>query len=209
MLSERRSALQEPVITAGTPEQSRPFSELVMFTGPELLPALFGAKVKQFWATAFRYRRCCFSYEHTLFIGTAGKPMGIALVYDFETKRREDLRSTLIILRHLRWTFLTHMSALRQSGEMLKPLVDTDLYVSNLAVYPEYRSQGYGAKLIEAVQAKAAESGCNRIVLDVETDKKRSIDFYERHGFVIYEETPVLRTRDGDFRFFKMVKLLP
>ena len=55
-------------IRRGKPEDAEIFSELAMFSGPELLPYLLGSKVKSLLKSAFQHERNCFSYEHSLFI---------------------------------------------------------------------------------------------------------------------------------------------
>jgi ribosomal protein S18 acetylase RimI-like enzyme len=75
-------------------------------------------------------------------------------------------------------------------------------------VYPNYRSLGYGAKLLDAVEEEAKKAGAKRMVADVENDNERGIQFYERIGYRIETESPILKTRDRDFQFFKISKEL-
>ena len=44
------------------------------------------------------------------------------------------------------------------------------------------------------------------IVPYVENDNERGIQFYERIGYRIETESPILKTRERDFQFFKISK---
>ena len=56
------------------------------------------------------------------------------------------------------------------------------------------------------IEGEARTAGCKRLVLDVETYNKKVIKLYERLGFTIEMKSPILKTRDRDFEFFKMTK---
>jgi ribosomal protein S18 acetylase RimI-like enzyme len=200
--------MEDVTIKIGRPEEDQAFSELVIFSGPELLPALFGSNAQNFWKVAFCHPSCCFSFEHTRFIEVKGEIAGMALTYDHTIKKKEGLRSALIVLRHLKWTFFRQIPCLRQSGEIMAQTTEGDCYLSNLAMYPNYRSLGCGAKLLDAVEEEAKKAGAKRMVADVENDNERGIQFYERIGYRIETESPILKTRDRDFQFFKISKEL-
>ena len=193
-------------IRKGRPEDAQDFAELALYTGPELLPALFGATVKDVWRNAFRHPRSCFSYEHSHFIEANGEIAGMALAYDYEHKKKEQIRSLLLILRYLKWGVLRQITYLLRVGETMAHIEKGDYYLSNIAVYPDFRCKGYGAKLLEFIEVEAQTAGCRRLVLDVETDNERAIKFYERMGCNIELKSPILKTKDRDFEFFKVVK---
>jgi len=60
-----------------------------------------------------------------------------------------------------------------------KPLVN----VHDLAVVPQFRGQGIGKALLEAVAADARALGCGKVTLEVRADNARAIDLYRRVGF--------------------------
>lgn len=55
--------------------------------------------------------------------------------------------------------------------------------IDNFVVHPEYRSQKIGEVMLQWLEAKAQESGCELMVLDAYADSFRAHRFYLRHGF--------------------------
>jgi ribosomal protein S18 acetylase RimI-like enzyme len=60
-----------------------------------------------------------------------------------------------------------------------QPLIN----IHDLAVMPEFRGQGAGGKLIEAVKSIAIEEGCCKVTLEVYTDNESARRLYRRYGF--------------------------
>ena len=58
-----------------------------------------------------------------------------------------------------------------------------DYYISNIAVYPEYRGLGIAKRLLEAVMEKARNAGSKRIILDVEANNREAIGLYTGTGY--------------------------
>ena len=56
------------------------------------------------------------------------------------------------------------------------------LYVDDLVTRSEYRSKGYGAKLLSWLKEQAAILGCEQIHLDSGVQRKDAHRFYEREG---------------------------
>ena len=200
--------MEDITIASATPEMAEVCSELAILAAPELLPAVFGQDVQQFWNKAFRHRRCCFSYKHSICLQVNAETVGLAIMYSNVDKKKEGLRSLLIMLRYLKWTFFRKLSALKQAGEIMAQIQENDHYLSNLAILPRHRSLGYGAKLMESIEESAKKAGSRRMVLDAETHKDKTVQFYQRLGYDIEARTPMLRTRDGDFECYRMFKYL-
>lgn len=55
--------------------------------------------------------------------------------------------------------------------------------IYHLAVRQEYRQNGIGAMLMEAVEARLREKGCLRSYLLVTKDNQGAINFYEKRGW--------------------------
>ncbi|UCC60579.1 MAG: GNAT family N-acetyltransferase [Dehalococcoidia bacterium] len=116
------------------------------------------------------------------------------------------MRTMLFILRYLKLSFLTQIIYMYRSSSILVQITEGDAYLAHLAVYPVFRSKGYGAMLLDKIEREAGEARCKRIVLDVETCNERAIEFYQRLGYRIESKSPVLRIKDHEFQFFKMSK---
>ena len=58
------------------------------------------------------------------------------------------------------------------------------LNIHDLAVLPEFRAQGIGARLLEAVEHQARQLGCCKVTLEVQENNVRARQVYQRAGFV-------------------------
>ncbi|MEW2418812.1 GNAT family N-acetyltransferase [Streptomyces sp. NPDC046866] len=74
-----------------------------------------------------------------------------------------------------------------------------EMVMDGLAVAPELRGLGIGARLLREVYAVAAEHGCDRLRLDVIDVNPRARALYERQGFraTATQRTPFLRDLMG------------
>ncbi|MFE5627055.1 GNAT family N-acetyltransferase [Streptomyces virginiae] len=74
-----------------------------------------------------------------------------------------------------------------------------EMVMDGLAVAPELRGLGIGARLLQEVYAIAAEHGCDRLRLDVIDVNPRARALYERQGFRagVTRRTPLLRNLMG------------
>ncbi len=59
------------------------------------------------------------------------------------------------------------------------PLVN----IHDLAVLPEFRGQGVGRALLQAVDRKALELGCGKVTLEVQENNQRARRLYKQAGF--------------------------
>ena len=55
--------------------------------------------------------------------------------------------------------------------------------ITNVAVFPEYRKQGIGQKLVEAAKAEAKSVGIEAIFLEVRVSNHPAISLYEKMSF--------------------------
>lgn len=65
------------------------------------------------------------------------------------------------------------------------------LYMSTLAVDPEYRNRGLGRALLGAVEAEAAKRGATGIYLHVEAANSGARALYESTGYAKQPDTPM------------------
>jgi GNAT superfamily N-acetyltransferase len=70
------------------------------------------------------------------------------------------------------------------------------VYIHQMSLKPEYQAQGYGKKLMEAVKDLAREKGIFTIALDVWTFNTQAKAFYQKQGFVNYNERMWLKLTD-------------
>ena len=73
-----------------------------------------------------------------------------------------------------------------------------ELAVVLLSVYPGHQGSGVGSALVEAAAQQASAKGVTSLKVATTNDDIPALDFYQRHGFAIYEiETGVLIDHHG------------
>jgi len=194
------------LVRKGRPEDAAHFSELVILTSPHLMPILFGSKVKKLMAKLFPHRRHYYSFDRSFFVEVDGETAGMAQLHKINLRRREKIRMSLLLMKYLNWRLPTKIFNLLKSERMVSLAIGNDCYLSNVAVYPRFRSLGLGTKLLERVEEEARSIGKKRIVLHAETHNTRAISLYERLGYKIEQKVPVLRIKNRSFESFKAVK---
>lgn len=85
-----------------------------------------------------------------------------------------------------------------------------ELFISNLAVFEEYRGKGIGLALLQKAENKACEINLEKLSLYVELDNSNAIRIYEKCGFIKEKESilPKKYNRHNLFGFYKMVKTI-
>jgi ribosomal protein S18 acetylase RimI-like enzyme len=97
---------------------------------------------------------------------------------------------------------------LLKAQNMVGRIAENEYYISNIAVYPEFRGLGLGTKLLSIIEREARETGNKRIILDVETSNERAVKLYERLGYIVERGTPSFKINKEAFKFFRMCKFL-
>lgn len=62
--------------------------------------------------------------------------------------------------------------------------------LTSIAVSPDAAGGGIGRRLLAAVEAGAAEQGCDRLRLEVRADNARARAIYDRSGYRAFETIP-------------------
>ena len=57
--------------------------------------------------------------------------------------------------------------------------------ITNIATHPDYRRQGYGKAVVEALMKYARMNGLNSISLEVRESNRAAIDLYAKLGFKV------------------------
>lgn len=69
-------------------------------------------------------------------------------------------------------------------GHMVYELHKTSIHLLNFAVHPAFRNRGVGLTMVEKLTSKlSAETGRNRIMLEVRETNVDAQLFFKRHGF--------------------------
>ena len=196
------------MIRKGFPEDAQDFTNLILLSESGLFPAVFGSKVKNVLQSLFRQRRNLFSFEHSYFIEVDDTKSGMALGYDWKTQRGEEWGTGLLLIKYMKLGFFTKILSLLRALSIVDRAEDDEYYISNVAVYPEFRGAKLGTNLILKMEEEAKSSGAGKIVLDVKVDNQGAIKLYKKLGFSIAGKSKRAKINRKNFTFFRMCKKL-
>ena len=83
-----------------------------------------------------------------------------------------------------------------------------EYYISNVAVYPEFRGADLGTNLLLKVEEEAESCGARKMTLDVEVDNQGAIRLYDRLGYSIVGKPRSAKINRREFAVFRMRKKL-
>jgi ribosomal protein S18 acetylase RimI-like enzyme len=183
------------------------FVNLILYTGKDLFFLIFGKDVKEILKKLFIEKRNQFSHEFTYFILLDEKISGMVLSYSYDEKNKVDLNTGYLLIKIMKLNFLKIFPNLIKSYNVLGKIDKEDYYISNIAIYPEYRGIGLGKKLLNFIEDLAKNRKLKRIVLEVEKENLNAIKVYENFGFKKEEEI-LLKIDRKIFSFYKMIKTI-
>lgn len=196
------------IIRKGLPEDAQDFTNLVLLSEPELFPAMFGSGARNVIENLFRQPNNLFSFEHSYFIEVDGTKAGMILGYDWKTERVEKWRTGLLLIKYMKLEFFTKIPALLKALNVLGRAEHSGYYISNVAVYPEFRGANLGTNLLLKTEEEAKNCGAEKIVLDVDVDNEGAIRLYHRLGYSIPGKPRGVKTNREEFVVFRMCKSL-
>jgi ribosomal protein S18 acetylase RimI-like enzyme len=127
-----------------------------------------------------------FSYQYSYIAKINSKPVGLMTCYPGNLSKKlvyPIIQSAIMIGKaHFIWHIVTHLKYFYYFASTVEAYSD-EFYIGTLAVLPEYRSHGIGAKMIEFMKMTAKARGFAIYSLLVEADNMGGICFYERNGF--------------------------
>lgn len=94
--------------------------------------------------------------------------------------------STSFFLQELKASYAHSLVAVigaRTAGYVIFWLLPGEIDIHNLAVHPDYRRQGFGKTLLEAVVGEARRCGVERITLEVRKSNEAAQRLYQSLGF--------------------------
>jgi ribosomal protein S18 acetylase RimI-like enzyme len=196
------------ILKNGKPDYFKEFSDLLLISAPSLFLYLFGSRRKEVVERLFIHPKNFFSFEHAVFAEIKGEIAGMALGYSFEQKVREELHTGLLLAKYLRGDFLKKLPYLLKAQKTLGKIREGEYYLSNIAVYPEFRGLGLGTKMLEEMENRAKMLNCKSIILDVEVENEKAIKLYKKLGYEIVKKSFLFQADGVNFEFFKMKKAL-
>ncbi len=186
-------------------DDKKDFAELMLISA-SFFPTLFSERIKDILQELFCYRFNLFSFEHVLFAEIDGEKAGMILGYDWQTKKRENLRTGFLLFKKIGVSILRKLTPLIKFNAMVGKLNNGEYYISNIASYPKFRGIGVGKRLMFEAEHEAKMVSTEKIVLDVEKDNIGAITFYEKLGYETIKEFSISLQKNKILYFNRMTK---
>ncbi len=138
-----------PLLREAREADQRDFGDLLFLSAP-FLPVLFGRRIKRAVGRMFCLAENLFSYQHCIIAEYEGRTAGMFLGYDWQTKRAENARTGILLLRYLGFDFLSKIRWLLRFNSKIGQFGAGEFYLSNIAVYSTYQRRGLGKVLLTA-----------------------------------------------------------
>jgi ribosomal protein S18 acetylase RimI-like enzyme len=183
-------------LAAGTPAQAARVADLVWSTGSSSYDYIFGARdrfarfVGRSWETA----GTTFGHTEATVALRDGEVVGLEIGYDGARSSRVRaglgaVSRALVAEGALDPGELAALLERADKASWLNPHVpDSAYYVLALAVIPELRGTGVGARLLAHAGERGRRAGCRVLHLDVLSDNP-AVTFYRARGLVTVAET--------------------
>jgi len=199
---------EHSIVAAGATDSAEDFARLALIAAPKYLPALYAGTHDKVHRNLFRHSDNIMSFTHTHFMRVDGKNAGMVVVYDWKTNKKEQLRTTLLIIRYMGLDFFKQIRHMQWSAENLGRIDDGTYYIPVLGFYPEFRGRGLGMEMLKFTQEQAHKAGAVKIELDAETYNQDAIRFYKRFGMQESGESKSTTINGEKFEFVRMSKKL-
>ncbi len=175
-----------------------------MMTGERFLKAAFDEDVEKLLATLFVRKNNLFSYECTNFAVAGEDVAGAVVFYSYEYYSKARWNTGIIVAKNIG---IKKIFELMKLDRVLAKHRKDEVYLSHVAVDPNYRGMGIGRALLEHVVEEAKNMGKKKVVLHVESDNSRAIKIYNEFGFRT-DRLEKIKISNQSFEFLKMVKHL-
>lgn len=192
-------------VRKSTLEDNKDFTELLLMSA-SYFPILFGYKIKTVLQDLFHWRLNLFSFEHVYFAEIDGEKAGMILGYDWQVKKRENLKTGFLLCKKIGISILGKFLLLKKFNASVGRVCDGAYYISNIATYPQYRGKGVGKRLILEAEQEAKMVDAERIVLDVEMENISAIKFYKKLGYKMIKEFSIPLQSDKILHLNRMAK---
>jgi ribosomal protein S18 acetylase RimI-like enzyme len=188
-------------------------SRLIYLSGPHLYSYIFVLDEPEIYGLIkfMLTTKGMYSMRHAIIDVDNGAASGMCLAYpakEIKEMTKEMMRDLggfwkILGIRQ----FIIMMSRLKLNSYFPKTR-DDEFFISNIAVFEQYRGKGIAPSLLEKTGQDALELGINKLSLFVEIDNSNAIQFYQKLAFREEERVvlPVKYQKYGLLGFTKMVK---
>jgi ribosomal protein S18 acetylase RimI-like enzyme len=189
-------------------------AKLIYISGPDLYSYSFVTGVpKAYQFIKFIYNRpgTLFAKENVVIEEENGMIRGLILAYPASDTKK----MAIPMLKSIKglWringliNFLKMVYRLKLNRHFPRTKND-ELFISNLAVFEEFRGKGIATELLNEAEEMAVAKGLNKLSLIVETDNRHAKRVYEKRGFQEVKKAvlPASYNKYNLYGFYKMVK---
>lgn len=187
--------------------------QLIEISGPNLYPYIFSVSGEQLSAVIFNFlhMKGMYSKENIKIGESNGLVQGMCLAYPAKHIRKMALKMLLDIPLYIKTFGMKHLLVMLfrlKLNKYFPKTYDDEYFISNIAVYKEYRGKGIGTSLLETIERDAQKEGILKISLFVEIENNAAIKFYLSNGFIEKGriELPNKYNRYNLYGFIKMIK---
>ncbi len=189
-----------------TVEYKEKYIEMMIASAP-YFSELFGVTIWSALEHLFVQGKNLFSYQHCSVSIRNDIITGMALCYGYQTKAKENLNTGLLLFRSLRFKMLRNVKLLMQMNKTIGKLSEGDYYISNIAVFQQFRRQGIGKNMLIEIEGIATKDNSKRMVLDVENENKPAISLYKSIGYETTNQFQI-KNKKLHINFLRMKKQL-
>ena len=181
----------DPIIRAARRGDARDIAKLFLISSDGLATYIWsrlaepGQSLEEVGAARYARDGVAFSYQNCEVVEADGDVVAMAHAFVMDPRDPDDV----------------------EDDPVLKPYAELEdpgsLYLSGLAVRPEFQGQGLGSQLLHRVHANAAKLGCLRVSLICFERNEGACRLYRREGYTELARRPLvphpsLHFTDGD-----------
>lgn len=176
-----------------TESDAQAFAKFALYAAHDIFSHLFGNFGAELMRRLYLFENNHFSYDKTAFITVNEHIAGAISGYTHQQKQATDDRTTLLLLRILKWRMIRALVVdffYTLYGLRMGNTRPGDYYIQIVAIEPDFRGQGLSYRLLEHAEKIAIEQNCSALTLDVAADNPVAIHAYQNFGFEISAKSP-------------------
>ena len=190
-------------------------ARLIMLTLHQFGDYLFGfgdhARAEAALAKFFSLPANRFSHQFTTFCQADGEVAGILMLFNCKQMRRSMVVTGAHMFRVYRFKEILKFLELMLPYRDEENIPDDELYIGHLAVYEQFRRQGFGLRLLEFAEKEAIDQGKNKLSLLTEIENVSAQALYKKFGFqvtdtILFPEQMRFVGSAGDVRMEKRLQ---
>ncbi len=194
-MSENVAKAETMVIRAGESNEkdAQAFATFALLAADDMFIHHFGKFSHELMRRLYLEDDNLFSHDKTTFIVVDGVIAGAISGFSHQQKQTEENRTTLLILRLLKWRVVRAIIVdlfYTLVGIQMGKTRSNDYYVQIVAIDADYRGKQLSYQLLSYAEKLAQEHNCSALMLDVAADNPVAIHTYEKFGFEIVGKSP-------------------